>query len=83
MSDLSADGIGNVRITGTATNANPFDVANVTVVGVLTDGGGAIVSLGSTLLAGDLAPGEAVPFDLRIEFEPYASYRLFSVGTRK
>jgi hypothetical protein len=83
VSNLSTDGIGNVRITGTATNANPFDVTNVTVAGVLTDAGGALTSLGSTLLPGDLAPGETAPFDLRIEFEPYVTYRVYAVGTRK
>jgi hypothetical protein len=68
-----------VRITGTATNGNPFAVKNPTVSGVLLDAGGEIVSLGSTyVLREGIAPGESVPFDVRIEKRPYARYRLYA-----
>jgi hypothetical protein len=80
---LSRDGIGNVRITGTAINDNPFDVKNATVAGTLIDADGGVTSLGSTLLVGDLAAGATAPFDLRIDYEPYVNYRLHAVGTRK
>jgi hypothetical protein len=73
---VSNDGIGNVRITGTAINNNPFPVENVTIRGSLLDGNGKIVSVGSTLLTAELAPQDGVPFDLRIAYEPYSHYQL-------
>ena len=79
---LANDGIGNVRITGTATNDNPFTVRNVTIIGSLLDASGKIVSLGSTFLAGEIAPGASVPFDLRIVYEPYAHHVLFVQAVR-
>ena len=42
-----------MRISGTATNGNPFQAKNVTVSGVLLDAAGQIVSLGSTYVLGE------------------------------
>jgi hypothetical protein len=84
LSDLvlsNNDGIGNVRITGTATNANAFTVNNAIIAGALIDDGGRVVSVGSTRLLGDIAPGESRSFDLRIVYEPYASHQLYAAAT--
>jgi hypothetical protein len=79
----SDEGTDYLRIRGTATNNNPVKVKNVVVSGVLRDGGGQIVSLGSTyVLQEDIEPGESVRFDLRIEKEPYASYELHAQAER-
>jgi hypothetical protein len=80
--NLSNDGIGNVRVTGSALNENPFTVKNATIAGTLIDAGGKIVRLGSTLVPGEIMPGASVPFDLRIKYEPYAQYRLYVQATR-
>jgi len=79
---VSNDGIGNVRVTGTATNGNAFTIKDPTIAGVLIDGSGRIVSVGSTRVLGDVAPGASVSFDLRIEHEPYATYQLYAQATR-
>jgi LysM repeat protein len=80
---LIDDGSGYVRITGTATNTNPFKVKNVTVSGVLVDASGQIVSLGSTyVLQENVEPGAAVAFDLRVAKEAYTSYHLYAQAER-
>ena len=80
---LIDEGTGYLRITGMASNSNPFQVQNVTVSGVLLDADGQIVSLGSTyVLEEDIEPGEGVPFELRVEVEPYASYQLYAQAER-
>jgi len=78
--NVSNDGIGNVRITGTATNENAFAVRDVNIAGTLLDAGGQIVSLGSTRVLGNIEPGASAAFDLRIEYKPYAHYELFVQG---
>lgn len=80
---VSNDGIGNVRITGTAINENPFTVNDAIVAGTLIDDAGRIVSVGSTWLLGDILPGESRSFDLRIEYEPYRHYQLYAEGVQK
>ena len=77
------EGTDYLRISGTATNPNPFKVQNVTVSGVLLDASGQIVSLGSTyVLEEDIESGEEVPFELRVGMEPYASYELYAQAER-
>ncbi|MFN2230045.1 MAG: hypothetical protein ACK2VA_09765, partial [Anaerolineae bacterium] len=72
-----------VRITGIATNTNPFAVKNVIVVGVLRDGNGQMVSLGSGyVLQENIESGSAVPFDLRIPYTSYASYQFYAQAER-
>jgi hypothetical protein len=72
-----------VRITGIATNTNPFAVKNVIVVGVLRDGNGQMVSLGSGyVLQENMESGSAVPFDLRIPYTSYASYQFYAQAER-
>ncbi len=80
---VSNDGVGNVRVTGTATNENPFTVKNPSIVIVLIDASGRIVNVGSTRVLEDIAPGDSVSFDLRIEHEPYATYQLYAQATRE
>jgi LysM repeat protein len=76
-------GANHVRITGTATNGNPFVIKNVTVSGVLLDASGQILSIGSKyVLQEEIAPGASVRFDVRIEKEPYAQYRLYAQAER-
>jgi hypothetical protein len=80
--NLANDGIGNVRVTGVAINQNPFVVRNPIIAAALLDASGQFVSLGSTLLPGDVEAGANVPFDLRIEYEPYTHYQLYAQGVR-
>jgi hypothetical protein len=81
--DVSDDGIGNVRITGVATNANAFTVSDAVVAGTLIDSAGRVVSVGSIWLLGDILPGDSRSFVLRIENEPYARYQLHAQGIQK
>jgi len=77
------DGTDYLRITGTATNASLFKVKQVTVSGVLLDRSDQIVSVGWTYVLGEgIEPGESVPFDLRVEKEPYTSYQLYAQAER-
>jgi hypothetical protein len=80
---LSYDGLESVRITGIATNENPYMVKNIVIAGVLRDAGGQIVSLGSTyVLREDIKPNESVRFDLRIKRVPFARYWLYTQAER-
>jgi LysM repeat protein len=80
---LVDEGTGYLRISGTATNLNPFKVQNVTVSGVLFDASGQLVSLGSIyVLEEGIEPGESVPFELRVEAAPYVSYQLYAQAER-
>lgn len=80
---LVDEGTGYLRISGTATNDNPFAVKNVTVSGTLIDASGQIVSVGSTyVLEKDIAPGASVPFDVRVEKMPYVRYQLYAQAER-
>jgi len=79
---VGRDAVGNVRITGLVVNKNDFPVKSATVAGTLIDAGGRIVSLGSTIVLGDIEPGGSAPFDLRIKYAPYARYELSVEGVR-
>ena len=80
---LSYDGLESVRITGVATNQNPFKVQDVVVTGVLLDASGQIVSLGSTfILREDIEPNQSVRFDLRIKRVPFYRYQLYAQAER-
>jgi hypothetical protein len=78
LSNLSVDNgwLGKVRITGTATNENPFGVRDANIAGTLIDAAGHIASVGMTIVPGEIAPGAGVSFDLHIEQAPYAHYEL-------
>jgi hypothetical protein len=76
------DWLGYVRVTGTATNQNPYPVEDAHVAGVLLDSSGQIVSVGWTIVPGEIAPGASVSFGLNIEQVAYASYRLQARATR-
>ena len=85
LSDVQVvDGDANhVRITGMATNTSSLKIHNVTVSGVLLDGNGQIVSIGSKyVLQEDIAPGASVRFDVRIEKVPYVRYQLYAQAER-
>jgi hypothetical protein len=69
-------GLGYVRITGTATNGNPFTVRDANINAVLTGAAGQMMSVGSVTLPGGIPSGASVSFDLRIKYEPYTNYRL-------
>jgi len=79
---VSNDGIGNVRITGSAVNENDFPLKSVTVAATLIDGSGQIVSVGSTTVLGDIEFGASASFDLRIKYEPYARYEVYIQAAR-
>jgi hypothetical protein len=83
VSSVSSDGVGNVRITGTATNEFPVPVSSVTVAGTLLDRDGLVVSTGWDLVYGELEPGASAPFDLRIEYRPWATYQVVGQATRR
>ena len=85
LSDVTLvdEGTGYLRVSGTATNGNPFAVQNVTVSGALRAASGQIVSVGSVyVLQEDIAPGGSTQFSLRVEQEPYASYQLYAQAER-
>ena len=71
-----------MRIQCTATNENPFAVRNPSLAGVLIDADGDVVSVGSYMVLGELAPGASVSFDVRVEYQPYAAYRLYAQATQ-
>ncbi len=77
------NGLGYVRVTGSVTNANSFTVRNAKITGTLLDAAGQIASLASIAVPGELAPGASASFDLRIEYEPYASYQLSAQAIQK
>lgn len=80
--NVSNDGIGNVRITGKVVNDNAFTIEKVTIAGALVNVSGQAVSAGSTTVLGGIEPGAEASFDLRIEHEPYARYKLYVQGAR-
>jgi hypothetical protein len=84
---LIADGLDSVRITGQATNANPFKVKNPIITGALLDGGGQMVSLGYTyVLVEDIESGASVRFDLRVASAPadapHTAHRVYTQAER-
>ena len=84
LSNLGVDNdwFGYVRITGTATNGNPFAVRDANIAGVLIDVNGQIVSVGWTLVPGEIAPGASIAFELHIEQAPYANHELQAQATQ-
>jgi hypothetical protein len=80
---LSYDGAESVRITGIATNKDPFKIKDIVVAGVLRDAGDQIVSLGAAyVLQEDIEPNASVRFDLRIKRVPFARYQLYTQAER-
>ena len=79
---VRSDGVGHVRITGTATNENPFAVRDANVAGTLIDAHGQIASVGWTLVPGEIAPGGSVDFDLRMDHAHHARYELQAEATQ-
>ena len=80
---LSYDGLESVRITGTATNKNPYKIKDIVIAGVLRDASGQIVSLGATyILQEDIEPNASVRFDLRIKRVPFTRYWLYTQAER-
>jgi hypothetical protein len=81
--NLYYDSLDSVRVTGVATNKNPFKIKNVTVAGVLLDASEQIVSLGSTyVLKEDILPDAWVQFELRIKRVPFYRYQLHAQAER-
>ena len=76
------DGIGNVRVKGTATNGNAFTVRDPKFAVALIDADGDVVSVGYAIVLGEIAPGASVQFDVRIEYQPYARYELYVQATQ-
>ena len=80
---LSYDGPNIVRLSGLASNPNPFAVKNVIVSGVLLDGREQIVQAGAAyVLQADIGAGESVRFDVRIRREDFATYKLYAQAER-
>jgi hypothetical protein len=80
---LSYNEASSVRITGLATNGQPFKAKHVVVIGVLEDASGQIVSLGwDHITAEDILPGSSVQFDVRVRRVPFARYRLYAQAER-
>jgi hypothetical protein len=76
------DGVGNVRVKGMATNGNAFTVRDPKFAVVLIDADGDVVSVGSAIVLGEIAPGASVQFDVRVEYQPYARYELYVQATQ-
>lgn len=70
------DAIGYVHITGSVYNPNPFAVQDITINGVLLDGG-QIVSIGRDLILGPVAAGANAPFDVMVRYTPYSQTQLY------
>jgi hypothetical protein len=80
---LFYDGLDSVRITGLATNGNPFKAKNVVVAGMLMDASGQMVSLGwAHVLEEDILPGNGVQFAVRVKRVPFVNYRLYAQAER-
>jgi hypothetical protein len=80
---LSYDGMESVRITGIATNKNPYKIKDIVIAGVLRDASDQIVSLGAAyVLREDIEPDASVRFDLRIKRVPFAHYWLYTQAER-
>jgi LysM repeat protein len=79
---LDEESVSYLRISGTATNGNPFRVRNVAVAAALLDANGEIVRLGSTYLIQDVEPGASVSFDLYVEKAAYVRYQLYAQAER-
>ena len=79
---IANGGAGSVLISGVATNGNAFAVESPAVGGALIDASGRVVSVGSTIVLGDVAHGESTPFSLRIEYAPYSTYKLYAQATQ-
>jgi hypothetical protein len=84
---LIADGLDSVRMTGLATNENPFKVKNPVVTGVLMDSGDQMVSLGYRyVILEDIEPGASVRVDLRVADAPadapHTGYRAYAQAER-
>jgi hypothetical protein len=84
LSDVSVtrDATGYVRFTGMALNENGFAIENAVVTGTLLDGNGQIVSVESTRILGEIAPGGSEPFDLRVTYAPYTTYQVSAQATQ-
>jgi hypothetical protein len=81
---LVPDGLISVRVTGRATNANPFRVTEPNVGAVLLDEYGQIVSLGYAIGdAAGIAPGASVSFEIRVKHRPYVSYQVYAQAQRE
>ncbi|MGC9469568.1 MAG: hypothetical protein ACP5HS_13315 [Anaerolineae bacterium] len=70
------DGIGYVHITGSVTNPNPVPVQDITINGVLLERG-EIVSIGTDLILGPIAPNASVPFEVLVRYAPYTQTQLY------
>jgi hypothetical protein len=80
--NVANNGLGYVRITGSVTNGNPFAVRDANIVATLTDAAGRMVSVGSMLIPGEMAPGASKTFDLRVEYVPFSDYHIAAQGTQ-
>lgn len=79
----AADGSDSIRVTGTASNAQPYKIKNPIVIGMLIDQYGQMVSLGYTYVTvEDIEPGAGVPFDLRVTRRPYAEVQTYAQAER-
>ncbi|MCD6285855.1 MAG: hypothetical protein J7M39_08090 [Anaerolineae bacterium] len=65
---------GYVHLTGFVKNQTGSAVTAVRVSAALLDSHGAVTGVGTTIVAGKLAPGAEVSFSLRVPADIYASY---------
>jgi hypothetical protein len=79
---VSNDGVGSLRITGTAVNQNSYAVKDATIAGTLLETSDQVISVGSTVVPGQIPAGASVSFDLRIEYAPYSRYQLYAQATQ-
>jgi hypothetical protein len=83
QTQLYADGLNSLRVTGTVTNKNPFKAKNPVVTVVLEDASGQMISLGyAYVTVEDIEPGATVRFAVRVQSKPYAAYRTYVQAER-
>ncbi len=72
---ITDTGTNYLRINGVATNPNPYPVKNVVISGLLLDGNGQMVSMGTGTVP-SIAAGASANFEVYVEKQAYTSYQL-------
>ncbi|HQE91387.1 MAG TPA: FxLYD domain-containing protein [Anaerolineae bacterium] len=81
LSDTKIEDTGTnyVRISGTATNPNPYPLKNIVISGLLVDANGQMVSMGTGVVT-SLAAGASAPFEVYVENKAHVSYQLHALA---
>jgi hypothetical protein len=74
---LYTDALGHLHIAGSLYNPNSVAIQDASISGVLRDAQGEIVSVGTAVVIGPLAPNASDRFDILLQYAPYATYQLY------